>query len=555
LPPAITKVTFTPAHAAPGEEVKVQADVRSAEEVRTVELRYRIAGSGFEKAEETVPMTKQPGGLYTAAIPGQKANQIVRFRVKAVDAKDAQRFYPCEYDLRPALSLYVHDKFEPAELPRGLIINVGVQEFRSAERGDIGRRGYAGPSPNPPGRGKSAFVYIDQKTNVPELFDFINVNPRTGGRRVRFHKDHTLGDMRTVVLIYEQMDRWVLAEPLAYEVYRKAGNAACRTDFVRTWVDGHPIGYQLLIEVANKSFLRHNGLPIDGNMYKCQWFGNGLVDQHEKKTNVHGGHDDLIRLVNELNRTQGDAQWAVIKKNFDVEQVINYFAVNILLSHWDGFFNNYFTYHDVHGTGKWTMYPWDQDKTWGYHDAIRGYEVFYDMPTTFGMKGDRPPGYPKNLPAPQTFSTASWWRPGGHFSQPLLANPQFRKLFLARTKGLLETVYTEEIFFPLIDKMGERVKEDVRIRAQIRGQNPKQSAEHLRRNLESLKEHLTKRRKFLLEQDEIKNAGKFDRKVLTSWLERSAAQWKSAAFVEPETSIDLMIRSIRLSHSEPPWRG
>ncbi len=242
--------------------------------------------------------------------------------------------------------------------------------------------------------------------------------------------------MRTIVLIFESMDRWVLAEPLAYEVYRKAGNAASRTDFVRTSVDGRPLGYQLLIEVVNKGFLRHNELPTDGNLYKCQWFGNGVVGQHEKKTYIHDGHDDLVQLVAQLGKAKGDDQWAVIKKNFDVEQVINYFAVNTVLSHWDGYFNNYFTYHDVHGTGKWTMYPWDQDKTWGFHDAIQGYEVFFDMPLTFGMAGDRPPNWPKNQPVPPGFGLgAIWWRAGGHFSQPLLANPQFRKLYLAPHQG------------------------------------------------------------------------------------------------------------------------
>ena len=90
--------------------------------------------------------------------------------------------------------------------------------------------------------------------------------------------------------------------------------------------------------------------------------------------------------------TKGADQWAVIKKNFDVEQCINYFAVSMLLSNWDGYFNNHFVYHDVHGGGKWTMYPWDHDKTWGAHDGIRGYEVFFDMPLTFGMAGDLPPG-------------------------------------------------------------------------------------------------------------------------------------------------------------------
>jgi hypothetical protein len=139
---------------------------------------------------------------------------------------------------------------------------------------------------------------------------------------------------------------------------------------------------------------------------------------------------------------------------------------------------------------------------------------------TFGMLGDVPTGWPKNKPPPDTFNYnySIWWRPGGFFSKPLLANPQFRKLFLARTKELLETVYTEKVFFPLIEKMGEQLKEEVKIRAQVRGQDPKWATEHLRRNVDSLKEHMTKRRKFLLDQDEIKKAGKFDRSLLqTGW--------------------------------------
>jgi hypothetical protein len=50
-----------------------------------------------------------------------------------------------------------------------------------------------------------------------------------------------------------------------------------------------------------------------------------------------------------------------------------------------------------------------------------------------------------------------WWRPVVYFSKPLLANPTFRKLFL-RTKEILETVYTEDVFFPRIQTLGERLK-------------------------------------------------------------------------------------------------
>lgn len=509
LPPVIANVTFTPASAAPDEPIKVEADVRG-EQVDKVELRYRVAKSGSESKEESVVMKKGAKDRYSASIPGQKAGQIVRFRVHAADTKKASRFYPSENDVRPALSVYVHEKFTTGKIPFGLVINVGKAG------GSVFGLSFGGPPATPPARGKSAFVYVHPRSNKVELFDFINVTPRNGGRKVRFHKDHPLDGMTTINLIFEYMDRFVLAEPLAYEVYRKAGNAACRTDHVRTWVDGQPIGYQLLVEQPNKSFLRHNKLRTDGDMYKLIWQGWGLVGQHEKKTNAHAGHGELIKLVDQLNKTKGDEQWAVIKKNFDVEQVLNYFAVNMILSHWDGFFNNFFTYHDSKGSGKWTMYPWDQDKTWGFHDGIRGYDVFFDMPVTFGMAGDKPPGWPKGKAPPANFweSGSIWWRQGGAFSKPLLANAKFRKLYLARTKELLEEVYTEKVFFPLIKDMAERLEDEVKVRAKLHGEDERVALERFSKNLDSLREHLKKRRKFLLEQDEIKNAGKFDRSEL-----------------------------------------
>lgn len=510
LPPVIRNVTFTPKAVKADQQVSVEADVVSAD---VVELRYRVCGSGVEKDEQVVPMTRSPKGRYHAHIPAQKAGQIVRFRIKASATKGGERFYPHPEDVRPAMSVYVYDKFEMAKVPFGLIVNVGTAEYKDAQRATPRPYG-SGPGPTPPARSNTAYVHVDHKTGVPELFDYVTITPRNAGRKIRFHKDHPLAGMTTINLIYEYQDRFVLAEPLAYEVYRKAGNAACRTDYVRTWVDGRPIGVQLLIEQPSKAFLKHNEMRTDGNLYKCQWFGRDLVSQHEQKTFSKPGHEDLVKLVAELNKTKGDAQWEVIKKNFDVEQVINYFAVNMVLSHWDGYFNNYFTYHDRLGSGKWTMYPWDQDKTWGFHDGIRGYEVFTDMPITFGMAGDSPPGWPRLLPAPMGFGFNAWWRPGGHFSKPLLANARFRKLFLARTKEILEKVYTEEVMFPLIQATGERMEEEVKIRAQIYGGDVKGAQEHLRRNLDSLRDHLTKRRKFLLAQDEIKKAGKFDRAEL-----------------------------------------
>src|SRR5262245_29111789 len=129
-------------------------------------------------------------------------------------------------------------------------------------------------------RGDAAFVLIEPQSREPKLFDFVEIPERSGGWKVHLGKDQPWNGLPVSDLIFEASDRWLLSEPLAYDLYRRAGVAACRTDFMRLTVDGQPAAYYLLIEQVNKAFLRHNGLRDDGNLYKANWVGNGLVGQH-----------------------------------------------------------------------------------------------------------------------------------------------------------------------------------------------------------------------------------------------------------------------------------
>lgn len=733
LPPVIADVKVAPLNPQPDQPITVEADIRDPQGVGDVLCRFRLAGSGSETADQSVPMNKVGEHRYTASIPGQKTGQLLRLRLEATNAKGARRLFPGANEPRPALSCFVHEKFAPGKIPFALVINVDPEDFKSVERHmrspnqrgfteedqmrmmarmqleaalDLGpvwfdlttktplpapqlaklrtffneqsshrdklidetadgidsrkkmeaipevAKGYharvaaaatpllddaqrqallqvqarqapasgdgqmrwtpdlllkrllnvenmffkltsradindaqfaklasiyvaaanqrnalsnatqavltgkgdfddvrekvqkisedltaqvkpvltaaqardwarsrneggfmpgQGRTKQPPRpRGKSAFVAVDSQTGAADIYDFVTVTERNAGLNVRFNKDRLFHGMSTVNVLFEYNDRFVLAEPLAYEFYRRLGNAAPLAEHMRLWVDGKPFGYYEFIEQPNRSFLERNHLKGDGNLYKILWYENSVEGQHEKKTNRQTGHEDVVELVDLLEKTQDkpDEQWAIIKKHFNVDQVINYFVVNMCLSHWDGFFNNYFAYHDSGGTDKWEMYPWDQDKTWGFYDGLGDNQVFTDMPLTMGMLGDRPPGWPKDKPAPRGIGVgASWWRAGGYFSKPLLANPHFRKLFLARTKQVLQTVYTEQVFFPLIDRLGDRLKEEVRIRATLQKRDPDEATETLQRNLQSLKDHLTKRRQFLLAQDELRSLG------------------------------------------------
>ena len=109
---------------------------------------------------------------------------------------------------------------------------------------------------------------------------------------------------------------------------------------------------------------------------------------------------------------------------------------------------------------------------------------------------------------------AMWWRPGGYLSKPLLANPTFRNLLFARMKELLGSEFTEARLFPLLDQLRDRLLDEVRVRAATTQENPAEARERFDGNLASLREFVTKRREWLLDQPEIRTAGPFDRTQL-----------------------------------------
>jgi spore coat protein CotH len=275
------------------------------------------------------------------------------------------------------------------------------------------------------------------------------------------------------------------------------------TEHLRVWVDGRLRGYELLIEQPNKSFLARNQRDGTGALYKADWRGHGIVGQHETKTRLTEGHGDLVALIQKLDQRSGEAQWEFIRQNFNVEEFVNYYAVNMCIQNWDGFFNNYFTYHDTGGTGKWEIYPWDEDKTWGDYDGASPNYDWYEMPLTFGMTGDQPPRWkPFNG---LSFGSGphggpNWWRHPGWFSGPILANAEFRQRFLARLQELCLTTFTEEKLMPIIDDMERRLTPEIPVRARALGQDAGQAMKTFQRHVQSFRNQVRNRRQFILNQ-------------------------------------------------------
>ena len=177
----------------------------------------------------------------------------------------------------------------------------------------------------------------------------------------------------------------------------------------------------------------------------------------------------------------------VIEKCFDVENVINYFAANSLLSHWDGFFNNCFLDRESKRK-KWMMFPFDQDSTWS--QRLGDVASLSRMPLNYGSAEAVRSGFGRG--------GQMWWRDGGEISKPLLANPEFKKRFLARLKELTETVFNDVDFGARISNAEELLNIEVALQARTRGTDETSAAESLGGIMDGLREHLKARREFML---------------------------------------------------------
>jgi hypothetical protein len=462
-------------------------------------LKYVVVGPEGAGAEKSVA-AQSAGGAWAATIPAAGDLRVVRFWVETRDASGRICRWPSTNEVRPALS-YLSWK-EPV---RGTIGQLHLWDGGRVEpSGQLvqygpARRKVAGL---PKARGLATGIYLpaaDATNAAPELRDFVRISARKGGWKVRFLKDAPLAGVRTANVIFEDKARFVLSEHLSYELFRRSKVMTPHSELVRWVHNGQSEGYHLMVEQPNTAFLSRRDRDTSGNLYKLLWYGQGLVGQHEKKNNPTTGHVDLKAVVQVLSGKGGRLTWEAVEQNFAVDPCVDYFVVSQCIQNWDGYFNNYFVYHAPGAQGRWELIPWDEDKTWGDYDGASARYDWFGLPLTYGMNGDEPPSGGGNWGG-GGFGPGMWWRPGGWFSGPLLAQPEFRARYLKRLKEFIETEFTEAKMRLIIDDLAKRLEPEVRHRAEIRGSTAESLLRQFRGDMDSFRRQVTGRRAFLLKE-------------------------------------------------------
>jgi hypothetical protein len=182
-----------------------------------------------------------------------------------------------------------------------------------------------------------------------------------------YRDNQRLLGLRTMTLNNNLQDPALIRQCLAYRTFTAAGVPAPRCNFARVRVNGTDLGIYANVESVNKDFLRRTYADPEGNLYEgtLSDFRDGWTGTFELKTNeAANDRSDLEALVDALEVPDGQLL-GELEAVVDVDQFLSFWAIETLVTHYDGYSgntNNYFVYHDP-TIDRFQFMPWGADGT------------------------------------------------------------------------------------------------------------------------------------------------------------------------------------------------
>ncbi len=160
---------------------------------------------------------------------------------------------------------------------------------------------------------------------------------------------------------------------MSTRVFKESGHPCFNASHVRLYLNGEFWGLYVQVENMDEDFLTARGMDPTGNLYKatndgaCLSIFDDIYVHWEKKTNELGPWDDLQTFIDSLNTVPDMEYKAFCERTMDYDLMLNVIALNALTSNGSTYYHNYYMYHDIGGSGLWTMLPWDLDKTFAQY--------------------------------------------------------------------------------------------------------------------------------------------------------------------------------------------
>ena len=272
-------------------------------------------------------------------------------------------------------------------------------------------------------KGSFSFAPVDQKPSLTLNFDkFANGQ--------RFH------GLTKIHLNNSVQDPSYLCEQLARELFESVGVPSPRAGHALVKLNGHDLGLFVLIEGANKQFVKRNFSSTKGNLYDG---GSGGDVTKALKADCGENPDDrsdLTNLVKAAREPDPGKRLARLEQVLDVERFISFAATEAFLVHWDGYAlgcNNYRVFHDV-SRDKMVFIPHGMDQLFGTSSS-------------------------------PTLSITPPFK--GMIAKALFAAPEARRRYLARIENLSTNEYRVEKLHAHVERLAAQLRPALRDHPQL----------------------------------------------------------------------------------------
>lgn len=149
------------------------------------------------------------------------------------------------------------------------------------------------------------------------------------------------------------------------------------------WLNGGYYNFEWLQEVYDDTYMEENyGLMQKGDYYqKVALRANKFPDDPDEKAEDIRGKEDYQKVAEYVEKNLTDDEtFAELEQLVDIDNMIQYFAIETYISNWDWPLNNiklyrYYSQNNVYGTGR-------QDGRWRY--------LYYDMEAGFNIYNEEP---------------------------------------------------------------------------------------------------------------------------------------------------------------------
>jgi spore coat protein H len=303
-----------------------------------------------------------------------------------------------------------------------------------------------------PANFQTIYDNYDQDIYIPATFEYdgtvwpnVSIRIRGDGSRVypkkslkvRFNQGQYVDGRASLNLNAEWEDQSYIQQFLASRLMKESGQACFTTEHVRLKLNGTFFGLYLLIEAVDERFLNVRGIDTLGATYKAALDGSSLsifdepLYHWEQKTGNDVSMVDLQQLIDGLNSEPQGSFPDFVDEHFNREELVNVLAMKTLLALGSTYYHNYFMYHEP-TTNKWSMLPWDMDKTLSYYGS----------------------GLPYHR-------SSTYWTPDNPVLEKSVQSDQLLQEILLRVEELEATIFNVSYIQPIIDSLQTAISASV----------------------------------------------------------------------------------------------